>query len=92
MGAPRLSPSVWLLWCNICTGRLLPWRSNFFSKLDAAKGAEEPVPKEIDYRKITVSMAVVDEMELPLSPEPPKSAKPRSCDVILIIDIIMTAE
>jgi hypothetical protein len=32
----------------------------------------------MDHRKITIGMAVVDKMELLLSPEPKKAAQPRS--------------
>ena len=41
-----------------------------------AIGAEQPIPEEIDHREIAVPIAVVDEMELLLSPEPGKAAKP----------------
>ena len=57
-----------------------------------AIGAEKPIPEEIDHREIAVPMAVVDEMELLLSPEPRKAAKPRSRNMILIVDVIMSAE
>ena len=43
---------------------------------DKAIGAEQPIPEEIDHRKIAVPIAVVDEMELLLSSEPGKAAKP----------------
>jgi len=46
------------------------------SRLDAAIGAEKPIPEEIDHREIAVPVAVVDEMELLLSPKPGKAAKP----------------
>jgi hypothetical protein len=47
-----------------------------FSGLDTAIGAEKTIPEEIDHREIAVPMAVVDEMELLLSSEPGKAAKP----------------
>ena len=43
---------------------------------DALIGTEKPIPEEIDHREVAVPMAVVDEMELLLSPEPRKTAKP----------------
>lgn len=43
---------------------------------DATIGAEKPIPEEIDHRKIAFPVAVVDKMELLLSPEPGKAAKP----------------
>ena len=46
------------------------------SRLDAAIGAEKPIPEEIDHREIAVPMAVVNEMELLLSSKPGKVAKP----------------
>src|SRR2546430_1086010 len=46
------------------------------SRLRAAIGAEKPIPEEIDHREIAVPVAVVDKMELLLSPEPGKAAKP----------------
>ena len=42
----------------------------------AAVGAEKLIPEEIDHREIAVPVAVVDKMELLLSPEPGKVAKP----------------
>ena len=45
-------------------------------RLDTVIGAEKPIPEEIDHREIAVPMAVVDEMELLLSSEPGKAAKP----------------
>jgi hypothetical protein len=57
-----------------------------------AIGAEKPIPEKIDHRKIAVPMAVVDEMEFLLSSEPGKAAKPRSRNMILVVEIIMPAE
>jgi hypothetical protein len=46
------------------------------SDFDMAIGAKKPIPEEINHREVAVPMAVVDEMELLLSPEPGKAAKP----------------
>jgi hypothetical protein len=39
-------------------------------------GAEKPIPEKINHREIAIGMAVVDKMELLLSPEPRKAAEP----------------
>jgi hypothetical protein len=44
-------------------------------------GSKKPVPKEIDYREIAVRVAVVDEVQLLLTPEPGISPKARPLDV-----------
>jgi hypothetical protein len=83
------------MWADLATdvtGRLLSRRSNFYFRLDRAISAEKPIPKEIDHGEIAVPLAMVDEMELLLASEPQKAAKPRSRDMILVVDIIMTAE
>src|ERR1700730_4140997 len=46
------------------------------SGLNATVGTEKPIPEKINHREIAVPIAVVDEMELLLSPEPGKAAKP----------------
>jgi hypothetical protein len=46
----------------------------------------------MDHCEIAVPMAVVDEMELLLTSEPGKAAKPRSRHMILVVEIIMPAE
>jgi hypothetical protein len=61
-------------------------------RFDMAIGAEKPIPEEIDHREVAVPVAVMGEMELLLSPEPRKPAKPRSRNVILIVDVVMPAE
>ena len=43
---------------------------------NATVGTKKPIPEEIEHREIAVPMAVVDEMELLLSSEPGKAAKP----------------
>ena len=45
-------------------------------RIDAPIGTEKPIPEIVDYRKIAISMPVVEEMELLLSPEPGKSSQP----------------
>jgi len=62
------------------------------SRVDTAIGAEKPIPEEVDHREIAIPIAVVNEMELLLSPEPRKAAEPRSRNMILVIDIVMSAE
>jgi hypothetical protein len=62
------------------------------SRFDKTIGAEQPIPEEIDHREIAVPIAVVDEMELLLSSEPGKAAKPWSGNMILVVEIIMPAE
>jgi len=62
------------------------------SRFDTAIGAEQPIPEEIDHREVVVPVAMVDEMELLLSPEPRKAAKPRSLNMILIVDVVMPTE
>ena len=62
------------------------------SRFDTAIGAQQPIPEEIDHCEVAVPVAVVDEMELLLSPEPRKTPKPRSRNMILIVDIVMPTE
>ena len=57
-----------------------------------AIGAKQPIPEEINHREVAVPVTVVNEMELLLSPEPRKAPKPRSRNMILIVDIIMPTE
>ena len=45
-------------------------------RIDAPIGTEKPIPEIVDYRKIAISMPVVQKMELLLSPEPGKSSQP----------------
>ena len=45
-------------------------------RLDAAIGAEKPIPEIIDYREIAIGMAVVDKMEVLLLSEPGKAPEP----------------
>lgn len=51
-------------------------RLRYCPRLDTAIGTEKPIPEEIDHREIAVRVAVMDKMELLLSPEPKKAAKP----------------
>jgi hypothetical protein len=59
-------------------------------RLDAAIGAEKPIPEIIDHGKIAIGMAVVDKMEVLLLPEPGKAPKPWFCNMILFIEIHMS--
>ena len=45
-------------------------------RIDASIGTEKPIPEIVDYRKIAISMPVMEKMELLLSPEPGKSPQP----------------
>ena len=45
-------------------------------RIDASIGTEKPIPEIVDYRKIAISMPVVEKMELLLPPEPGKSPQP----------------
>ena len=45
-------------------------------QIEAARGAEQPIPEEIDHREIAAPIAVVNEMELLLPPEPGKAVEP----------------
>jgi len=45
-------------------------------RIDASIGTEKPIPEIVDYRKIAISMLVVEKMELLLSPKPGKSPQP----------------
>jgi hypothetical protein len=42
--------------------------------IDAPIGTEKPIPEIVDYRKIAISISVVEKMELLLSSEPGKSS------------------
>jgi hypothetical protein len=72
--------------------RIREQRHHQDSRVDTAIGAEKPIPEEVDHGEIAVPIAVVNEMELLLSPEPRKAAEPRSRNMILVIDIVMSAE
>src|ERR1700737_3354467 len=60
------SPSLMALRRNLLLS--LPLR------IDAPIGAEQPIPEIVDYRKIAITIPVVEKMELLLSPEPGKSS------------------
>ena len=45
-------------------------------RFDTTISAKKPVPEEIDHCEIMISITVVDEMELLLSPKPIKSTQP----------------
>jgi len=45
-------------------------------RIDAPIGTEKPIPEIVDYRKIAISMSMVEKMELLLSSEPGKSSQP----------------
>jgi hypothetical protein len=58
-----------------------------------AIGPEHPVLKKVDHSEIAVRMQMmVDEMKLPLAPEPREAFQTRSLDVILLVDIEMRIE
>ena len=61
-------------------------------RIDAAIGTEKPIPEIVDYRKIAISIPVVEKMELLLSPEPGKSSQPGSRHVVVFIKIEMHIE
>jgi hypothetical protein len=45
-------------------------------RLDAAIGAEKPIPAIINHREIAIGMAVVNKMEVLLSLEPGEAGEP----------------
>jgi hypothetical protein len=61
-------------------------------RLDAAIGAEKPIPAIINYREIAVGMAVMDKVEVLFSPEPGEAAEPRPGNMIVSINIYVSAE
>jgi hypothetical protein len=81
--------ALWLRWPRWRCRNRCPETS---SGLNATVGTEKPIPEKIDHREIAVPIAVVDEMELLLSPEPGKAAKPWSRNMILVVETIMPAE
>ncbi len=62
------------------------------SGFDTAIGAEKPIPEKIDHGEVAIPGAVMAKMKLLLSPEPRETAKPRSRNMILIVDIVVPAE
>ena len=47
---------------------------------------EKPIPEKMDHCEITVCVTVMDEMQLLLAPKPCKPSKPRSLQVVLIVE------
>jgi hypothetical protein len=56
------------------------------SSIRASIGTENPVPKEMDHREITVRVPVMDEMQFLLPSEPCKSLKPGSLYVVFLVE------
>jgi hypothetical protein len=56
------------------------------SGIQPSVGTENPIPEEMDHRKIAVRVVVMNEVQLPFPSEPCKPLKPRSLHVILLID------
>ena len=50
-------------------------------------GSEKSVPKEVDHRKISVRVQMVDEVKLLFALEPSEAREARSCDVVLLIEM-----
>ena len=49
-------------------------------------GAENPIPEEIDHREIAVRMTVMSEVKFLHPSEPCKPPKPRSLDVVFLVE------
>jgi hypothetical protein len=49
-------------------------------------GTENPIPEEIDHREIAVRMAVMSEVKFLHPSEPCKPPKPRSLDVVFLVE------
>src|SRR6185295_12417028 len=55
-------------------------------------GTENPIPEEMDHRKIAVRVPVMNEMQFLFPSEPCKSLKPRSLYVVFLVEKDMRVE
>src|SRR5271169_520868 len=49
-------------------------------------GTENPIPEEMDHREIAVRVPVVNEVQFLFASEPCKPLKPRSLDVVFVVE------
>ena len=60
--------------------------SEFCTNIWPSIGTENPIPKEVNHRKIAVRVAVMNEVQFLFPSEPSKSLKSRSLDVIFLVE------
>lgn len=65
---------------------VIGFAANLILSFRPSIGTENPVPKKVDYREISIRVAVMYKVKLLLASEPRKPMKPRSVNVVFLIE------